>query len=487
MPLFDRYRNIVDDYQAFCDVLSQPLPVSLWANPERISPKSLKERLAETGCNPVEIEWLPNSFRLPENERVGKRWEFFAGLYQIQEEAAMAPACVLAPKPGEIVLDMCAAPGNKTAQMAFMMRQQGTIIANDINSKRLSALRQTGDRLGIRNVTYCNFNAGNIPASAGGFDKILVDAPCSCEGTTRKNLNVKCESEESFSQKQCQAQTALLFKAAQLCRPGGYILYATCTYAPEENEEVVDSVLRKYGEDNLALCPISLPGLAVSAGITEWEGKTFSAQLDKAGRIWPHHNNTGGFFMCLIKKVQNRKAVTEKEVSEVQFEDGVDRAAGQKYRHEGIREVEERYQLSSESLDSLTYYQHGEQIYAVNKHHRMPALFTKGIHGIRLLHSKSAVAKLTHPGALLCGQEARRNYVVLNSDQLDRFLKREMVVLDEDNLKYCEDEGYVLVKHAQFSVGTGLLSSAASGHKILKSHFPKSWSRRLFSVSDEAL
>lgn len=486
MAHFERYRSIIDDYDSFCESLSRPLPVTLWANPERVASEVLEKRLEEIGFTPRRLKWFPGGFRLPEHQRAGKRWEFFAGLYQIQEEAAMAPAMVLAPKPGECVLDMCAAPGNKTAQMSFLMQQQGTIIANDINSKRLAALRQTGERLGIRNVTSCNFNGANLPGDAGCFDKIMVDAPCSCEGTTRKNLNVRCEAEELFSQKQSQAQTALLFKAAQLCKPGGDILYATCTYAPEENEEVVDAVLKKYGEMNLEVMDISIPGLIAMSGITEWEGREFSPQIKKSARIWPHFNDTGGFFMCRLRKLQNRSSsATTSQGVKARVNEKSPGKADSPHLRQIVDEVKTRYQVPADLLDSLRYYQHGEQIYAVNKQHQVPEFFRNGLDGMRFLHSKSVIPKLTHPAALLCGKFAVRNFVVLDKDQLGNFLKRKMVVLDRNDINACEEGGYVLVKHAGFSVGTGIISSAASGHKVLKSQFPKSWSKRLFSEAAE--
>jgi len=489
MEPFERYTSLIDDFSAFKAALDCSLPVTLWANPERITPGELEKILIEAGFSPRKIKWCSGAYKLPEYQRAGKRWEFFSGLFHIQEEAAMVPAKVLAPCPGECVLDMCAAPGNKTAQMAFMMKQTGTIIANDINSKRLGALRQTCERLGVRNTTFFNYNAANIPGDAGTFDKILVDAPCSCEGTTRKNLNAGRSAEVAYSRKQKGAQKAILFKAAQLCRKGGKILYATCTYAPEENENVVDDVIKEYGENCLQLRQIKIAGLTTSPGITEWEGHKFSQELTKTVRIWPHQNDTGGFFMALLEKKGERKtsAGLAKSGENTDAENMIEKPA-QSNHHRLLSAVRERYALPEGFFENMiTLKSNQDQLHLVDNEHAVPMFFRKGVTGLRFLHLDSGDLKLTHPGALLCAQHARLNTVELNTDQLDQFLRRRIVLLNPQNLLGCKHEGYVLVRHAGYGVGSGVLGIAATGDKTLKSQFPKTWSKRLYEESKKVL
>ena len=476
---FERYSSIIDDYQAFKDILTKPLPVTVWANPERVGASQGEEILQAKGFTPVPLNWYPGGYRMPEDQRAGKCWEFFAGLYHIQEEAAMAPAYVLDPQPGENVLDMCAAPGNKTAQMAFMMKQQGTIIANDINSKRLGALRQTCDRLGITNTTFCNFNAANIRRDAGSFDKILVDVPCSCEGTTRKNLNAPRHAEVEYSRKQQGAQKAILAKAVQLCRPGGKILYATCTYAPEENEQVINDILATYGTDTLKLKNTNIQGLTTCPGITEWEDCKFDPQLKKAARIWPHSNDTGGFFMALLEKtaaLSNENQTTPN--TSIKSEKATDPLEDIRFSFD---EVVSRYGIKSDFFENLKIMAgNQQQINVVSRDHDPPGPFRKGSSGLRFLDLRAADLKLTHPAALLCGKKAQKNCVDLDAEQLDQYLQRRIVVLENDNLTDCLDEGFVLVRHNGFAAGLGVLTASATGHKTLKSQFPKTWSKRLY-------
>ena len=483
MNPFERYFHIIDDYQAFKDILDKPLPVTVWGNPERIDFPQLEELLHANGFTPAAINWYAGGYKMPEEQRAGKRWEFFGGLYHIQEEAAMAPAYVLDPQPGEKVLDMCAAPGNKTAQMAFMMKQEGTIIANDLNSKRLGALKQTCDRLGVRNTTFCNFNAANIRREAGRFDKILVDVPCSCEGTTRKNLNAPRRAEIEYSRKQQGSQKAILSKAVQLCKPGGKILYATCTYAPEENEQVVNDVLTAYGTDLLKVESINIKGFKTSPGITQWENCEFDPQLKKAARIWPHHNDTGGFFMALIEKtsaIKDEPRQDEEPCSKNEEE------VGSTAMDCSLADVVTRYGLSSDFFKKLKITAgNRQQINVANGDHEPPGYFSKGFTGLRFLDLRAADLKLTHPAALHCGAEAQKNCVELNSEQLEQYLQRRIAVLDSDDLTACKDEGFVLVRHKGFAVGLGVLATSATGHKTLKSQFPKTWSKRLYDKNEK--
>ena len=303
---FERYKDFIDDWDGFLAAVKRPLPTTIWANPLKIPPDRLQTLLAEGGVNLQPISWYPGAFRLPEGMMPGLRWEYVAGLYQVQEEVALLPALLLNPQPGERVLDMCAAPGNKTAQIGVMMQNRGTLIANDRSSGRMRAARDVLNRVGLVNVATMTHDGGNLPGDMGLFDKIMVDVPCTCEGTCRKDPGVLSRLSVGASKKMARTQLALLRKAVQLCRPGGRIVYATCTFAPEENELVVDAILREAG-DALRLLRSNIPGLVTLPGLTEWQGKTLHPELRHASRIWPHQNDTGGFFVALLEKVNRTK------------------------------------------------------------------------------------------------------------------------------------------------------------------------------------
>jgi 16S rRNA C967 or C1407 C5-methylase (RsmB/RsmF family) len=175
-------------------------------------------------------------------------------------------------------------------------------VANDRNVYRLRALRRVIDRLGVANTSVTAYDGANYPRESGEFDKVLVDAPCSCEGTSRKNPEVVHASSVDYFNRLSGTQRALLRQAVRRCRKGGLIVYSTCTYAPEENELVVDDLLEEFGAHALRLLPARIDGLASSPGITRWDGRQLSEELTRTMRLWPHQNDTGGFFVALLEK-----------------------------------------------------------------------------------------------------------------------------------------------------------------------------------------
>ncbi len=297
---FARYRPLIDDWDAFVEVLQRPLPTCVWANPLRSTAGEVEAHLRAAGLNPEPLGWHDHAFTLPAEVGAGNQLGYLTGRYHVQEEASLLPVPLLDPHPGERVLDLCAAPGGKTAQMGIRMRNRGTIVANDINYGRLASLRGTLDRLGLANVTATAYDGASYPAASGTFDRVLVDAPCSCEGTSRKHPSV---IDEWASMPDITGlQAALLRKAVQRCRPGGRIVYSTCTYAPEENEQIVDAVLCDYPE-TVRLRPARIDGVDAAPGITSWQGHSFHASLTHAMRVWPHQNDTGGFFVAVLERV----------------------------------------------------------------------------------------------------------------------------------------------------------------------------------------
>jgi 16S rRNA C967 or C1407 C5-methylase (RsmB/RsmF family) len=296
-----RYAPIVDDLAAFLAAADRPLPRVVWANP-------LYGTLAEIDagiraeCPVAEaVSWRPHTWRLPPDERPG-RWPLhtLGGIYG-QEEAALWAGDLVGAQPGERVVDLCASPGGKAAQIAVAMADDGTLFANERSRGRLPALRHTLDRLGITCAVVTQFNGMHFPPVEGGYDRVLVDAPCTCEGTTRKSAGGRRTAPgEGYRDSIAQVQRALLRAGVRLARPGGTIVYATCTYAPEENEATLDAIPL----DEAVIEPIEAPpGLTVAPGLTAWEGRRFRPDVINAARIWPHHNDTGGFFVARLRRL----------------------------------------------------------------------------------------------------------------------------------------------------------------------------------------
>ncbi|MEM9595875.1 MAG: RsmB/NOP family class I SAM-dependent RNA methyltransferase [Acidobacteriota bacterium] len=299
----ERYRDIVDDWPAFHDACTAPLPTTLWTNTLRLPPGELADQLLQEGVEVRPLPWYSRGFRLADPEsRPGKTLAYITGACHIQEEVSMLSVPVLDPRPRQRLLDLCAAPGNKTMQSAVHMDNTGTVLANDADQNRLGMVVRNVERIGVTNTATLNWNGANLPRSGvGEFDRVLADVPCSCEGTTRKNPYVLFHSVEQ-SQRYAGGQAALLQKAVQLCRPGGRIVYSTCTYAPEENERVVDGALRFF-EGRLRVLPVEVPGFRGAPGLVHWQGQDFDPSLAGCLRAYPHLQDTGGFFVALLEKL----------------------------------------------------------------------------------------------------------------------------------------------------------------------------------------
>lgn len=304
MKHFERYRDIIQSWEQFIEYSLKPLPTVIWTNTLRITTQRLQELLQQDGVILRTVSWVDTAFRVESSPvSLGTLWEYWAGLYHIQEEVSLLPPYILKPQPGERILDMCAAPGNKTAQMAVLMENTGTIVANDNNRKRIGAIRALADRMGLINISVIVSDGTSFSFKNGQFDRILVDVPCSCEGNSRKTPSVLEECSLQFSLRLAKRQTLLLKRAVELCKPGGIIIYSTCTYAPEENEGVVNAVLNLF-PDKLEMLPITIPAFQTAPGLTSWQGQQYSQELQYSIRVYPHLNDTGGFYVALLRKKQ---------------------------------------------------------------------------------------------------------------------------------------------------------------------------------------
>ncbi|MEM9665963.1 MAG: RsmB/NOP family class I SAM-dependent RNA methyltransferase [Bacteroidota bacterium] len=297
---FTRYRDLIDDWAAFDAAIRRPLPTCVWINPLRAQAEMLEAWWHRAGVQAAPLPGCPGAYRL-DDPKPGTRMPYWAGAYHVQEQVSMLPPLVLQAQPHERVLDACAAPGNKTAQLAVALGNTGLVVANDWRAMRLKGLRGTMDRLGLVNVAVTVGDAARLPDPGWSFDRVLADVPCSCEGTTRKNPALLYEPAQEGPRQIVGVQEAILRRSLRLCRPGGRVVYATCTYAPEENEAVVEAALRAF-EGHVRTVPVVLPGVEASPGLTAWRGRTFDASLTHTRRVWPHHRDTGGFFVAVLEK-----------------------------------------------------------------------------------------------------------------------------------------------------------------------------------------
>ncbi|MBS3170038.1 RsmB/NOP family class I SAM-dependent RNA methyltransferase [Candidatus Woesearchaeota archaeon] len=246
------------------------------------------------------IPWCKQGFWIDHLERrdVGNLLEYHVGKIYVQEAASMIPPLVLDPQPGEIILDMCASPGSKTTQMGMMMQNKGILVANDYKSQRLQSLGVNVQRSGLTNTIVTLMPGRRF--SGLQFDKILVDAPCSGTGTIRKSLKTVRIWNAGMISKLARQQKELIVTAFENLKPGGIMVYSTCSLEPEENESVVDHLLKTFPAAKIM--PAKLAGLKTSSPVLEFAGKAFDPQLKHVLRIWPQDNDTEGFFVAKIRK-----------------------------------------------------------------------------------------------------------------------------------------------------------------------------------------
>jgi NOL1/NOP2/sun family putative RNA methylase len=470
-PQFQRYRDICPDWPAFVESLAKPLPTTLWVNTRAISSAALFDLMHWDEKAITPFTWRSDAFRVPEEWRPGKQPEYLAGFYHLQEEVSMIPPLLLDPQPEERVLDLCAAPGNKTMQMALAMQNQGTVVGHDWNFNRLRILRSHSQRLGLSIISTALGNGAHLKGADGFFDRVLVDVPCSCEGTVRKNPRIMYHQQEPGSLLYNGLQLAILEKAIQACRPGGRIVYSTCTFRPEENEVVMDLILKAHPE--LTVRPISIPGLRYSPGLTAFEDQSFDPRVAQAIRIWPHQNDSGGFFICVLEKA----AGPEKTA-------GL-RPAPEALGRESLHFIQERFDFNDSIWDEhLIFHRSPKKLSYHPRRHEIPAGLRLEELGQNFMKINFKFPKLSTAAARIWGYSARKNLVRLHREQFKAYVQGEDLFLTEDESRQIESDGYVIVFYAGAVTGLGLAQKLEGAFR-LRSLFPRDWAQLAEPIKDE--
>ncbi len=284
-----------DESAAFFAALAKR-DIGIRLNPRRGALEALVARLPwETSSIPwcLEGRWLQE-----EEVALGAHPYHAAGVYYVQDPSAMAAAVLLDPQPGEWVLDLAAAPGGKATHLAARMEGEGVLVANEIHRRRASVLAMNLERMGTTHALITNETPERLAEQwAGLFDALLVDAPCSGEATFVRDPQSRRAWSPETVQDYARRQQAILHQSAVLLRPGGRILYGTCTFSPEENEGVIAAFLAQHPE--FAVAPLAaLPGL--HPGHPEWVGAPEA--LRQTGRFWPHLGPGHGHFYALLRR-----------------------------------------------------------------------------------------------------------------------------------------------------------------------------------------
>jgi len=299
--MVERYLKLFgrDETIKLLEANEKPLIPTIRVNPLKIEIKSIIEKLQSKGFKLEKLDWIDYGYKVKHSPmNLGSLHEFLHGYYYLQSYASMIPVHVLDPKPGETVVDMCAAPGSKSTQISQLMQNNGKLILFDKNEKRIPALNVNLSRMGVANSIVINQDAINLQKLGIKADKILLDAPCTGEGLIRRDPKRKTSRTIDDIKKLQNFQTKLLQAGLNTLKKGGRLIYSTCSIAPEENEIVIDRVVKK--NDGIKITEIKDKiGLL---GLIEFDGLDFNSDLKHAQRIYPHTHDSEGFFYCLMER-----------------------------------------------------------------------------------------------------------------------------------------------------------------------------------------
>jgi len=277
-----------DAAAAICAFDNEDAVLSLRANTLKISRGALLERLQAEGAEALPSNWAPEGILCTSHGALDKMPSLAEGLWQVQDESSMQVAHVVDPQPGEFVIDCCSAPGGKTTHLAALMQNRGRIIAGDIYEHKLARIEENAKRLGITMIDTELLDAHNVGRRfAGQADRVLVDAPCSGLGVLRRKPDARWKKNEDEIKKLPQLQLDILKSAAEAVRPGGVLVYSTCTINHMENEEVVEAFLSTHEAFMLVETGQFLPT---------------KKRAERMVQLYPHIDGTDGFFIARMER-----------------------------------------------------------------------------------------------------------------------------------------------------------------------------------------
>ncbi len=423
------------------------------------------------------VPWCRDGYYIDESmDSAGKDPYYHAGVYYVQEPSAMLPAEVLGAMPGEYILDLCAAPGGKTTRIGADMRNQGLLVANEISEDRAKALLRNVELFGITNAVITNENPENLAKNFPSFfDRILIDAPCSGEGMFRRDKNA-VRSWETYGPASCmEIQRDILSAAHQMLKPGGHLVYSTCTFHPGENEEMIRSFMEQYPEYEV-ITHLNIPGISVHA----------DGAAEGFMRIWPHISNGDGHFCAHIRK-SNEAAVYDPPIRKSR---GTKYETGQVYSvrtaKEALREFAGQmmtfpaYEEYVKRIDG-GFFLHGEKIHLMpvrpEMFDRIRVVKMGDFPGEVRVLPKGIVFTPSHAFALSMPyaevNENRKISFERSDDRLRRYLLGETISLNQEEMDLLSDRSYILVAVDQFPVGFSKREGAT-----LKNLYPKAWRLR---------
>lgn len=485
-----------DEYDEFIEGYDNEREYGVRRNALKIS----KEAFEEMDFLAGKVKWAEEGYYYDSEKRPGKHPYHEAGLYYIQEPSAMSVAELLNVKPGDKVLDLCAAPGGKSTQAACKMNGEGILVSNEINSQRAKILSQNIERLGIANGVVLNEDSGKLADTfVEYFDKIIVDAPCSGEGMFRKDENAASEWSPEQVNVCADRQKMIISNAAKMLKPGGRMVYSTCTFSPEENEQVIKWFLDNHPGYSVVKCE-TYEGF--DGGRKEWLGEVASdvvstdevaagradagdvavdnaCQIDDTIRLWPHSIGGEGHFAAVIEKTIGVSGAGQYSESEKGLSDELKNSGAGSIGKTTIKDRDKKRLRAGKSpelaefnrfaqeylnvdFDSDRIMSFGEQLYYVPEE----MIDIKGLKvvrpGLHLGTNKKNRFEPSHALALYLKKGQVKNSVNLSVNDAVEYIK--------GNPAECEDsiKGWALVTVDGYSLAWAKCSGG-----VAKNHYPK--------------
>ena len=441
-------------------------------NTIKVKPDEMHQVLDSLGIEKDPIPWCPDGYYIS-GAISGKDPYYHAGVYYMQEPSAMLPAQILGTQPGDIVLDLCAAPGGKATRIGSDLQGEGLLVANEISDERARALLRNIELFGIENVVITNEIPQRLEKKFPGFfDRILIDAPCSGEGMFRRDKNA-VKSWERYGPASCEImQREILMSAHHMLKPGGHIVYSTCTFGTSENEDMMDWFLLEFPEYEVIGHP-DVPGVTVSSG------KSFTGAM----RIWPQISRGDGHFCIHLQKSKEAHVGEMKSI----VQQGKKTDASKLFTVRSARDA--LLAFAKEIMQPAFYAEYAKkmehQFYLQgDKTHILPIspVFFDAVKVVKMgafpgeikMTPKGRVFIPSHAMALALSREALLQTHVFsiarNDERLQRYLHGETIMISEDERELLEDQAYVLILAGHFPVGWG-----KSNGNTMKNLYPKAW------------